>query len=104
MVGGVAAYFDRPVNELHLDRRDLERVASIASTALENFRLRERVAGADERFRALFASSRNPMLLALQDGTLVDANDAALRMYGAEREWLLGRRPNETSPPTTSSR
>ncbi len=95
VVGGVAAYFDRPLAELHLDRGDLDRIASIASLALENFRLRERVAGADERFRALFRGSRDPMLLSLRDGTLVEANDQALRLYGAEREWLLGRRPWE---------
>ena len=35
------------------------------------------------------------MLLTLRDGTLVDANEQALRLYGAEREWLLGRRPGE---------
>jgi PAS domain S-box-containing protein len=97
VVGGVAAYFDRPPAELRFDRRDLDRVASIASMGLENVRLRERVAGADERFLALFAGSGSPMLLALPDGTLVDANDAALRLFGAEREWLLGRRPEEVA-------
>ena len=95
VVGGVAAYFDRQLTELHIDRGDLDRVASIASMALENFRLRERVMGADERFRAMFRGSRDPMLLSLRDGTLVDANEHALRLYGAEREWLLGRRPGE---------
>ena len=35
------------------------------------------------------------MLLSLRDGTLVEANDQALRLYRAEREWLLGRRPWE---------
>ena len=97
VVGAVASYFDRPITELRLDRQDLERVASIASVVLENFRLREQLVGADERFRALFAGSRSPMLLALQDGTLVDANDAALRLFGSEREWLLGRRPEEVA-------
>ena len=91
VVGGVSAYFDRPLTELHIDRHDLDRVASIASMALENFRLRERVMGADERFRAMFRGSRDPMLLSLLEGTLVEANDQALRLYGAEREWLLGR-------------
>ncbi len=97
VVGGVAAYFDRPPTELQFDRGDLDRVASIASMALENFRLRQRVTGADDRFRAMFAGSSSPMLLALQDGTLVDANDAALRLFGSEREWLLGRRPEEVA-------
>ena len=95
VVGGVAAYFDHPLAELRIDRGDLDRVASIASMALENFRLRERVMGADDRFRAMFRGSRDPMLLTLRDGTLVDANEQALRLYRAEREWLLGRRPGE---------
>ena len=43
----------------------------------------------------MFRGSRDPMLLSLRDGTLVEANDQALRLYGAEREWLLGRRPGE---------
>ena len=95
VVGGIAAYFDRPLDELDLDRRDLDRVGSIASTALENFRLREAVTAADDRYRSLFEGSVDPIVIALPDGTLVDANDEALRLFGTEREWLLGRRPPE---------
>lgn len=95
VVGGIAAYFDRAFVDLHLDRRDLDRVASIASMALENFRLRERLSGADARYRTLFEGTGDPILVALHDGTLVDANEEALRLFGAGREWLLGRRPPE---------
>ena len=95
VVGGIAAYFDRPVAELDVDRRDLDRIGAILSAALENFRLREAVAGADHRYRSLFQGWRDPIVIALPDGTLVDANDEALRLFGAEREWLLGRRPTD---------
>ncbi len=95
VVGGIAAYFDRPLDELDFDRRDLDRVGSIASTAFENFRLREAVTAADERYRSLFEGSIDPIVISLPDGTLVDANDEALRLFGTEREWLIGRRPPE---------
>ena len=95
VVGGIAAYFDRPYADLHLDRRDLDRVASISSMALESFRLRERVSAADARYRTLFERTRDPIIVALHDGTFVDANEQALRLFGVEREWLLGRRPPE---------
>jgi two-component system NtrC family sensor kinase len=93
VVGGITSYFDRPIGDVHLDRRDLDRVASIASMALENFRMRERLLGSEQRYRTLFEGSRDPMLVALVEGTIVDANEAALRLFGSEREWLLGRRP-----------
>ena len=95
VVGGIATYFDRAVVDLHLDRQDLDRVASIASMALENFRLREQLSGADARYRTLFESTGDPILVSLHDGTLVDANEEALRLFRARREWLLGRRPPE---------
>ena len=55
VVGGIAAYFDRPASELDLDRGALDRVAAIASITLANVRLRERAAvGSRARYRPLF--------------------------------------------------
>ncbi len=93
VVGGIAAYFDRPLDELHVDRGELDRVATICSISLANFRLRERLLGSERRYRTLFEESPDALLVTLPDGTVVDANEAALRMFGTEREWLLGRQP-----------
>jgi PAS domain S-box-containing protein len=93
VVGGIAAYFDRPLDDLRVDRGALDRVATIASISLANFRLRERLLGSERRYRTLFEESPDALLVALGDGTVVDANEAALRMFRTEREWLLGRRP-----------
>ena len=95
VVGGIAAYFDRPLEDLPIDRGALDRVASIASISLANFRLRERLLGSERRYRTLFAESPDALLVTLPDGTVVDANEAALRMFRTEREWLLGRQPSE---------
>ncbi|MGH2476438.1 MAG: PAS domain S-box protein, partial [Candidatus Limnocylindrales bacterium] len=95
VAGGIVAYFDRPATELQLDRGALDRVASIASISLENFRLRDRLVHSQRRYRTLFEDSPDAILVALRDGTIVDANEAALRMFGTQREWLLGRRGDE---------
>jgi PAS domain S-box-containing protein len=93
VVGGIAAYFDRPLDELHVDRGALDRVATITSISLANFRLRERLVGSERRYRTLFEESPDALVVTLPDGTVVDANEAALRMFRTEREWLLGRQP-----------
>jgi len=91
VVGGIAAYFDRPVAELFLDRGALDRIATVASIAVENYRLRERLEASQERYRTLFEKSPDALLVTLPDGTIIDANDAATRLFGADREWLFGR-------------
>jgi PAS domain S-box-containing protein len=91
VVGGIAAYFDRPVGELFLDRGALDRIATVASIAVENFRLRERLQASEERYRTLFAKAPDALLVTLPDQTVIDANDAATDLFDADREWLIGR-------------
>ncbi|MGZ9160977.1 MAG: PAS domain S-box protein [Candidatus Limnocylindrales bacterium] len=92
VVGGIVAYFDRPASELELDRSALDRVATITSISLQNFRLRFRLVHSERRYRTLFEESPDAVLVVHSDRSIIDANEAALRMFGAEREWLLGRR------------
>jgi two-component system NtrC family sensor kinase len=92
VVGGIVAYFDRPASELELDRSALDRVATIASISLQNFRLRFRLVHSERRYRTLFEESPDAVIVVHADRSIIDANEAALRMFGAEREWLLGRR------------
>jgi len=95
VVGGIAAYFDRPFAELHLDRTTLERIATVASISLENFRLRERSLASERRYRSIFEASPDPILIITPEGSVVDLNEAALRQYRADRTWLLGQRATD---------
>jgi PAS domain S-box-containing protein len=92
VVGGIAAYFERSATDLDLDRDALDRVASIASVSLANVRLRERLAAAETRSRALFESSPDPAFIATNDGTILDANDAAVLLARSDRARLVGQR------------
>ena len=91
VVGGIAAYFDRPAADLDIDRDALERVASIASIALANVRLRERLATAELRYGSLVEASPDPIIVATDDGTIVDANPVAADLFRTDPARLVGR-------------
>ncbi len=95
VVGGIVAYFDRPVADLQADRASIDRVATIASMSLANFRLRERLENSERRYHTLFEQSPDALILEGLDGVVLEENEAAIRTYGAPREWLIGRQSRE---------
>jgi two-component system, cell cycle sensor histidine kinase and response regulator CckA len=54
---------------------------------------------AERRFRALFEKSPDAFML-LVGGVFTDCNEAALALFGARREEIVGRSPHDFSPPT----
>lgn len=52
-----------------------------------------------ERYRTVFAVAADPILLVRSDGVLVDANRAAVRMYGYDRDTLLSMQIQELYAP-----
>jgi PAS domain S-box-containing protein len=52
-----------------------------------------------ERLRAVFERSRNAMLIADDARRYRDVNEAACRLLGAPREWILRRRVDDFTPP-----
>lgn len=95
VVGGIAAYFDRPTSELHLDRGALDRVASIVGISLANFRLREALVLSEQRYRSIFDASPDAMFVVTPEGVVVDANGATTALYRSGKPWLLGRRATD---------
>ena len=57
----------------------------IASIALANVRLRDRLAAAEARFRSLFEASPDAIVVATGDGTIVDANAGAADLFRTDR-------------------
>jgi PAS domain S-box-containing protein len=74
VVGGIVAYFDRPVTDLHADRAAIDRVATIASISLANFRLRERLESSERRYYTLFEQSPDAIILERLDGVVLEVN------------------------------
>lgn len=58
----------------------------------EERRREEALRRSEERFRALFESSRDPIVILTGEGRILEANDAALRLSGYEREEIASLR------------
>src|SRR4051812_2025560 len=62
---------------------------------------RRKVEALEARSRALFDHSRDILLLLTWDGRIVDANRAAIRVYGYPREELLHLKVSDLRDPAT---
>jgi PAS domain S-box-containing protein len=91
LAGALLCFFEQPVASLPLDEAALDSVARITAIALANFRLRERLVSSEERYRTLFEESPDALLVTALDGTVLDANEAAVRLYHLRRDEMLGR-------------
>ncbi|MFB6178114.1 MAG: PAS domain S-box protein, partial [Halorientalis sp.] len=58
----------------------------------------EKLAASESRFRAVFESSHDALVIADDDGVYVDANPAACELFGVEYEELLGQRVSDFAP------
>ena len=82
--GIVFAVFRRPVDELAIDDRTLESIGRVLDISFANRRLRESVGASERRYRELFESSPDALLIQSADGTVAAANPAAVRLFGGE--------------------
>jgi PAS domain S-box-containing protein len=91
LAGALLCFFDQPTLRLTIDEAALDSVARIGGIALANFRLRERLVSSEERYRTLFEESPDAFFVSALDGTVLDANEAAVRLYHVNRGEILGR-------------
>jgi PAS domain S-box-containing protein len=91
LAGALLCFFEQPAGALPLDEAALDSVARIAGIALANFRLRERLVSSEERYRTLFEESPDALLVTALDGTVLDTNEAMIRLYRVSRGEVLGR-------------
>jgi PAS domain S-box-containing protein len=91
LAGALLCFFEQSCATLPVDEAALDSVARIVGIALANFRLRERLVSSEERYRTLFEESPDALFVSALDGTVLDANEAAVRLYHVSRGEVLGR-------------
>ena len=91
LAGALLCFFEQDAASLPVDEAALDSVARIGGIALANFRLRERLVSSEERYRTLFEESPDALFVTALDGTVLDANEAAVRLYRVNRGEVLGR-------------
>jgi PAS domain S-box-containing protein len=87
LTGVLFAIFRRPIDELEIDERTLDSIGRVLDISFANRRLREVVDASERRYRQLFEGSPDALLVQSSE-TVVDANPAALRLFGGA---LIGR-------------
>ena len=92
LVGVVFVAFVRPIEQVELDERTLESVGRILDISFANRRLREVVGASERRYRELFESTPEALVVENRDSVVVDANPAAFRLFG---DGLIGRTVEE---------
>ncbi len=72
------------------DRALLELVADQIGLAIERRRAADALRASEERFRTVFDATTDAILIFTSDGVTTYANTAACKMYGYEREEMIG--------------
>ena len=90
-IGLITLNGDMPLARLQRVEATLKMVAGRAAGELERLRVEESLQLSERSYRSQFANNTSVMLLiASEDGSLLDANAAAERFYGYTRAQLLG--------------
>ncbi|HEY9169867.1 MAG TPA: PAS domain S-box protein [Lutibacter sp.] len=74
-------------------------IASLADDITERIRSKKLLEKSEKKYRDLFEKSIDAILI-LKNGFIVDCNEAAINMYGFDRNEILGFRPSQLSPET----
>jgi PAS domain S-box-containing protein len=110
VMGSVRHHPDQPQYTSE-DLNFFQQAADLSAIALWNSRMVDRLKHelvqkeeaqkhlreSDEKYRSLFANSGDAILV-IENDQITDCNDAALRLFSASREKLLGMCPQELSP------
>src|SRR5207244_10548226 len=101
LVGILFSVFHRPAAELDMDERTLDAIGRVLDISFANRRLREVVSASERRYRELFESTPDALLVQSLDNVILDANPAAHRMYG---QGLIGSRVEDigATPPVAA--
>jgi PAS domain S-box-containing protein len=101
LVAILIAVFRRPPAELEIDERTLDAIGRVLDISFANRRLREGIVAGERRYRALFESSPDALLVqSVGDEVVIDANPAAVRLYG---DHLVGTSVSELFEESASS-
>ncbi len=81
------------------DELDFDRLIKSILYSLERTRIERNMRDSEQRYRNLFESSRDAIMI-LDDHGFIDCNEATLRMFGCKaKEYFIGRTPADFSPP-----
>jgi PAS domain S-box-containing protein len=88
LAGVLICGFEQPASELPFDDRTIEAIGRVVDISFANQRLRRVAIASEERYRMVFERSPDALLVASLEGVILEANPAAVQMFGGP---ILGR-------------
>ena len=82
LVAVLFALFHQPAAELPIDQRTLQGISRVVDISFANQRLRNTAIASEERYRTLFERSPDALVVQDLDGTVIDANPTARKLFG----------------------
>ena len=93
------------LSPLHGQNDEVGGVIGVATDITERRRAEERLRESEERYRTLFEDSRDAIFIGSRNGKVVDANQAALELFGLTRDEAIGSEVGDTfADPTDRER
>jgi len=97
-IGLIAIIGQKPINNTAFAESVLKMVAIRAAGELERNNVEEALRENELKFRTLFESADDAIMLATE-GLWVDCNAGAMRIFGCSREEIINSSPSRFSPP-----
>ena len=92
--------FEQPASELPFDDRTIEAIGRVVDISFANQRLRRVAIASEERYRMVFERSPDALVVASLDGVVLEANPAAIEMFGGPIVGRSGLELAEVEPAT----
>ena len=99
LLGVFSCYQNKAASPSEQDLNQLSQASQLAALVLTNQRNSDNLRESLETFRGIFDSISEAIFIQAEDGSILDANLGAERLFGHPRDSLIGKRYNEFGAP-----
>ena len=96
---GEKVHVDMAISLLYNSEGIPEAIVGINRDISDKVRYREALKASDESYRGLYNAVEEAIYVQNPDGSFLDVNEGAVKMYGYPRTFFLGKNPADLSPP-----
>ncbi len=96
---GNKLFIEMSVSDLRDEKGNVIASVGINRDISEKIRYEKALKASEESYRGLFDSVMEAIYIQAPDGTFLDVNEGAVRMYGYPKEYLIGKNPGDVAAP-----
>ncbi len=96
---GKKLYIEMAISDLRDEKGQVVASVGINRDISEKIRYEKALKASEESYRGLFDSVMEAIYIQAPDGTFLDVNEGAVRMYGYPKDYLIGKNPAAVAAP-----